>query len=81
MGVVYVAMNRINGKQYVGKTMKTVETRRCNHEKSASTGADFVFHRALRKYGAKNFEWKVLMECEDEDDLNCWGATAYLCDG
>ncbi len=70
MGVIYQARNKINGKCYVGKTIKTIKERRKQHEKDTSREAGFAFHNALRKYGLNAFEWEVLMICDDEDDLN-----------
>ena len=67
---VYQARNNINGKCYVGKTVRTIEQRRKAHEERATHVSGIVFHSALRKYGFDAFEWKVLMECDDEDDLN-----------
>ena len=59
MGCIYVAINRINGKSYVGKSQCKTKTKRMNgHHKNA-----FIleyrskFYSALRKYGRESFEW------------------------
>jgi len=70
MGVVYEAKNKINGKRYVGKTSRSLEVRREEHLKNSRSGSDLYFHRALRKYKPETFEWRVLMSCKNEDDLN-----------
>lgn len=62
MGCVYVATNTVNGKQYVGKTIGTMENRRWYHERDTKKNSALVFHRALRKYGFDAFDWKVLFE-------------------
>jgi len=69
MGCIYVARCKVNRKPYVGKTMYTMEGRRKEHERDASNGSILLFHRALRKYGFHNFEWKVLMGSDDLEDL------------
>lgn len=60
MSVVYLVTNRINGKQYVGKTVYTLRSRRFQHEHTALRMPSLFFHRALRKYGFKSFTWEVL---------------------
>jgi len=70
MGIIYSARNKINGRLYVGKTVKVMEQRRREHEYIAEKGSACLFHKALRKYGFDAFEWKTLMHCEDGDDLN-----------
>jgi len=70
MGVVYLATNKVNGKRYVGKTVHTMKVRRSCHESYAKAGVSYYLCRALRKYGFKNFEWKVVIETDDEDELN-----------
>jgi group I intron endonuclease len=69
MSIVYYAKNKINGKGYVGVTGKGIDRRRYGHENEASKGSDLLFHRALRKYGFDNFDWKILMEEDGKDEL------------
>lgn len=66
-GIIYVHINKINGKAYVGQTIQTLQDRwgqgslysTCTH-----------FYNAIQKYGWDNFEHKVL-ECGlNEDELN-----------
>lgn len=65
MAFIYCITNLINGKQYIGKTTKTVEERfkehcfaskRKNHEKRP-------LYNAMNKYGIDNFYVKILIEC------------------
>lgn len=70
MGVIYYAKNKINGKYYIGKTMKTLKDRKRRHISSVNNGSDLCFHRAIRKYGEENFEWNVLFESSNKNDLN-----------
>ena len=58
MGCIYRAVNKINGKSYVGRTIHTMERRRSEHEYNALYGfSRSVFRNALRKYGVDGFEW------------------------
>lgn len=69
MSCVYLATNKVNGKQYVGKTVRSLADRRKAHERSAFKGSMLPFHCALRKYGLDVFEWIEVEEIEDEEDL------------
>lgn len=64
-GVVYVITNRINGKNYVGQTTRTLEQRFVEHSK-----ADTLLGEAIREFGAKNFSREVLEICETQEQLN-----------
>jgi len=64
--LVYKATNKINGLVYIGCTTKTLEERKKGH----LCGRDnFLFQRALRKYGDINFVWEVLCLCKDIEEL------------
>lgn len=57
MGCIYLAVNKINGKAYVGKTSKTLEHRRACHEAMSTCDEGWYFQRAIKKHGKENFEW------------------------
>lgn len=59
-GIIYCATSRTTGKRYVGQTARTLARRRQSHESRARKGSDMVFHAALRKHGAGDFDWEVL---------------------
>lgn len=67
MGCIYIATNKYNGRVYVGKTEGTLAARRKGHERDARIGSTFYFHRAIRKYGVDGFDWRVLLEVDNED--------------
>lgn len=69
MGCVYVITNKVNGKQYVGKTIEGVEARWREHCLSAKRGSLHGIHRAIRKYGADAFVVEVLETSEDNNFL------------
>ena len=69
-GLIYKATNKTNGKSYVGQTIFTIVERIKGHIKSSNGQSNYYFHRAIRKYGEENFDWKVLSECNNMNELN-----------
>lgn len=71
MTIVYLATNTVNGKRYVGGTVKSLDRRRREHVREATRGSGFCrkFHRAIRKYGPAAFQWTVLKECTSRDEV------------
>lgn len=61
-GIIYCAENNINGKSYIGQTIRTLEQRKNSHMKCKS---NYYFHNALHKYD--DWNWFVLQEYECED--------------
>ncbi|HRT03206.1 MAG TPA: GIY-YIG nuclease family protein [Candidatus Diapherotrites archaeon] len=55
-GIIYCAENLLNGKRYIGQTIKSLAKRKSRHHSEA-----FIFNKsgkfydALRKYGWDNF--------------------------
>jgi group I intron endonuclease len=69
MGIVYCATNKTNGKIYIGKTINTLQQRQKEHL-FASKKKNHYFPTALRKYGIENFNWEIIFESNNEDELN-----------
>ena len=69
MGCVYCATNTVNGKKYVGMTTFDLQKRIWEHLKKAEEGSDCYFHKSIRKYGFKVFEWSILITNENEIEL------------
>lgn len=65
--IIYRATNKVNGKAYIGQTVRTLEQRKVQHLKSKNCRA---FNHALQKYGSENFEWDVLYTAPDLETLN-----------
>lgn len=62
--VVYEAVNLVNGKRYIGITGRGILARSAEHAIQARRKIDNgAFHRAIRKYGAKVFKYRVLLRC------------------
>jgi group I intron endonuclease len=72
--IVYLLKCKINQKEYVGKTVSSLDERWREHV-SASTRPRCNAHkrmsvvRAIAKHGPENFERSVLEECDTHDEL------------
>ena len=64
MGTIYILENKVDGKCYIGQTIKTFKERFRRHQISHS-----VIGNAIRKYGVENFN-KILIENIPEEKLN-----------
>jgi len=63
---IYLIINKINGKTYVGMTSRTVKQRvEGGH---FTKNANILLQRALDKYGKDNFEYGTLEVCGCEED-------------
>jgi group I intron endonuclease len=67
--IIYKCTNLVNGFSYIGVTTKSIEYRKRTHEK-ASKYSNKKFYNALKKYEFDNFEWSILHECTNIDELN-----------
>ena len=68
--IVYKAVNKLNGRIYVGQTAKPLEVRVYEHYKSSKKPKS-IFHKALSKYGVLGFDWIILQDCiEDKAELD-----------
>lgn len=65
--VIYLATNKIDGKRYVGQTIRSLEDRWKDHCRVKDNN---YFHRAIRKYGPENFSLEILDTAESEDELD-----------
>lgn len=68
MAYIYLIKNNINGKCYVGKTLKSPAERFSEHLRDArkQTEENRPLYRAINKYGEDNFSLHVLEECADK---------------
>lgn len=54
---IYMAINKVNGKKYIGKTINfKARYKKHKYAKYYNT----YFHNAIRKYGFGSFEWVIL---------------------
>lgn len=65
MSIIYLATNRITGKQYIGYTQQSFHKRKIAHKTKSKNGSKLYFHNAIRKYGWENFDWQMIYEGDD----------------
>lgn len=68
--LIYKAENIINGKMYIGQTVKSLEERKQQHLLNAKKGKGYKFQEALRYCGVDNFKWTILEEVSTIQQLN-----------
>lgn len=74
-GVIYKAVNLINGKAYIGKTVVSLASRKAGHlfnaySPSKSSNPNSALSRALLKYGKDAFVWEIIDRSDNEQLLN-----------
>ena len=65
--IIYKATNKINGKIYIGQTVRRLDKRLFEH---LNARYDCPFQRALKKYGKENFTFELIAFCDTKDKLN-----------
>ncbi len=68
--LIYKVVNKINGKIYVGQTIRGLEKRKTEHLNDTVKASSFPFHLALKKYGKNSFYWTELKVCNSIEELN-----------
>lgn len=70
--IVYKITNKVNGKCYIGQTIKSLEERMIQHvtrvgrKKPVST----YLHKAMKGHGVENFKAEILCECNTKEEMN-----------
>lgn len=63
--LVYIAVNRVNGKIYIGYA-GSLQRRMSAHHNDARRGSRYPFHAAIRKHGWENFVFSILARFASE---------------
>ena len=64
--IIYKVTNRINGKVYIGQTVRSLSERMAEHTRHDAT----AFDKALKKYGLDAFDVEQIDSAADMDELN-----------
>jgi group I intron endonuclease len=65
---IYQIRNIINGNSYIGQSVD-IKYRWYTHKSFPKKSYEYPIYRAFRKYGIKNFEFKILEYVDNIDDL------------
>lgn len=71
--VIYCFKNKVNGKVYIGQTIKSLRKRVIQHmtnSRPTTKSHKSYFHHALNKYGIDNFDLIVLERCVSQKELD-----------
>lgn len=65
---IYLITNLVNGKQYVGKTVYSIEKRFKEHiaDSKRKRNSNRPLYRAFRKHGISNFKIEIIEKCDIE---------------
>ena len=69
-GIVYSATNKVNGKRYIGQTVRDLDRRIGEHISNAKREPKYAFHKSIVNYGEENFIWEVLDEANTIEELD-----------
>ena len=68
--LIYKITNTVNGKIYVGQTIRTLEERKWQHINTAKHGHKNHLYNAMQKYGIENFKFEKICDVDNIEDLN-----------
>ena len=71
-GYIYCIMNKVNGKKYIGQTIRTIKQRWGDHLRKQKYNKDNQYlYTAMQKYGKENFSIQEIeiIKCESKDNL------------
>lgn len=69
--IIYLAINLVNDKRYIGCTVKKLEYRKQSHyhEATRGRGSETSFQHAIRTYGIENFDFKTIDSASSYKEL------------
>ena len=69
-GIIYKATNKINGKCYIGQTVRSLEKRKKEHKRAIKHRLTWKFYKDINKYKWNNFKWIVLERYSSKKELD-----------
>ena len=66
MGKIYRIINSVNSKVYIGKTIKSLNTRFSRHLINADKKINRCLYDSINHYGKEAFKIELIEECSDE---------------
>ena len=77
--LIYLIENIVNGKIYIGQTIRSLKKRIAEHKSDAQNHKKKqcpYLHAAIRKYGWNNFKFHILDTAKSQEELDtmevCW---------
>lgn len=67
-GIIYLIINKINGKMYVGQTTRSLHVRWLEHCSSPKRCP--YLYNAIKYYGKDNFTIEEVVECKSLEEMN-----------
>jgi group I intron endonuclease len=68
--IIYKITNKVNGKIYIGQTIKSLEHRKQQHINCAKRKVDRHLYHSMNKYGIDNFIFEEIDHTDNLKDLN-----------
>ncbi len=68
-GVIYILINKINSKCYVGQTTRSFNTRIAEYQQLKCKNQIFLYN-AIKKHSFDNFTFQILAKAENQNQLN-----------
>ena len=69
-GIIYCALNTVNGKRYIGQTIRDLDKRKKEHISLSKNSSKYAFHLAINKYGSDIFEWSTIDVADNQEELD-----------
>ena len=76
MAIIYKITNKINGKVYIGETIRPLNTRWNRHLSNARSGKKEHLYCSMREYGIENFSIEEIDRCPN--DVRFAVETSYI---
>ncbi len=68
--IIYMIVNKCNGKAYIGMTRQALAARYRNHRLRGEGGHRGPLYAAMKKYGITNFQVSIIAEAETYEELS-----------